>query len=169
MWMFVSDYRFFSSHGNAFLTRSSSEFWRMWGKVLRTNLGKQKSASFPALLPYVSLPELHLSSAQLFPPKDQHQIFLLYWLTDQFDMWVKNWMGNKKYIILIFNCLALEKKFSVQTKCLPSKYFPYVKKCTFTVGWVKVLCKKNRPFHWGKLYFSVFRAILRIREESKAW
>ena len=78
-------------------------------------------------------------------------------------------MGNKKYIILIFNCLALEKKFSVQTKCLPSKYFPYVKKCTFTVGIVKVLCKKNRPFHWGKLYFSVFRAILRIREESKAW
>ena len=140
MWMFVSDYRFFSSHGNAFFTRSSSEFWRMWGKVLRTNLGKQKSASFPALLPYVSLPELHLSSAQLFPPKDQHQIFLLYWLTYQFDIWGEKLNGKQKVHNFNFQ-LALEKKFSVETKCLPSKYFPYVKKCTFTVGWVKVLWK----------------------------
>ena len=153
--MFVSDYRFFSSHGNAFFTRRSSEFWRMWGKVLRTNLGKQKSASFPALLPYVSLPKLHLSSAQLFPPKDQHQIFLLYWLIYKFDMWAKKLNGKPKEHNFNFQ-LPLEKKISVQTKCLPSKYFPYVKKCTFTVGWVKVLCKKNRPFHWGKLYFSVF-------------
>ena len=146
MWMFVSDYRFFSSHGNAFFTRSSSELWRMWGKVLRTNLGKQKSASFPALLPYVSLPELHLSSAQLFPPKDQHQIFLLYWLTYQFDMWVKKLNGKQK--VYNFNFLTAwlwRRNFQFRPNASPANTFHM---------------SRNAPSRSDELKFSVRKIVL---------